>query len=291
MIKILQQAQLEGIKENTIYNCDCLDLMKLIGLESINLIYIDPPFGIKRDDSFGDSYNIESNDLPNECDNVFKVSLLKQREQRFLRFLYNRLILMKSLLKETGSIYVHLDWHVGHYVKLIMDDIFGKEKFRNEIIWGYRTGGVNTGCFAKKHDTLLFYSKNTDPKFNIQYYLSPQKYKYGFGKKHGYQLIEKDGKYFKNAVCRDVWDDIDAIGTQGRPDDPRNNFPTQKPEALLERIVKASSNEGDLVADFFCGSGTTLSVAEKLGRRWIGCDLNKKACEITENRIKNIRDR
>ena len=287
MIKTLQQAISDGIKENTVYNCDCLNLMELMKQGSIDLIYIDPPFGIKKDDNFGDSYNIESNDSSNGCDDIFKMSLLKQREQRFVRFLYDRLILMKSLLKETGSIYVHLDWHVGHYVKLIMDDIFGKEKFRNEVIWCYTGPGRQQKDFPDKHDVIYRYSKSDNYIFNFDNIRIPY-VKLDTGKTHGIfkkqALLNERGK-----IPEDWWSDITPVARLHATE--LLNYGTQKPEALLERIIKASSNEGNLVTDFFCGSGTSCAVSEKLDRRWIGCDLNKKACEITENRIKNIRNR
>ncbi|KKU15861.1 MAG: methylase N-4/N-6 domain protein [Candidatus Jorgensenbacteria bacterium GW2011_GWA2_45_9] len=151
----------------------------------------------------------------------------------------------------------------------------------NENVWGYRTGGTSNDRFSRKHDIILSYEKSGKHTFNLQHYLSPQKYKYGFGKKHGYELIEQDGKYFKNAIARDIWDDIEAIGTQGKPNDPRIGYPTQKPEALLERIIKASSNESDVIADFFCGGGTSLAAAQKLKRRFIGCDSKVPNIEVS----------
>jgi DNA modification methylase len=171
---------------------------------------------------------------------------------------------------------------------MLMDEVFGVSNIKDEIAWGYRTGGISKNMFARKHDTLFFYSKTDVFSFNTQYYLSPQKYKYGFGNKHGYELIEQDGQYFKQAVCRDIWDDIEALGTQGKPDDPLWDYPTQKPEALLERIIKASSNPGDIVFDCFMGSGTTQAVAMKLGRRFIGADINLGAIQTTTKRLLDI---
>jgi len=133
---------------------------------------------------------------------------------------------------------------------------------------------------------LYFYSNNFR-LVNIipQNQLSLQKYRYGFGQKHGYELKNIDGQWYKEVICRDVWEDIEPLGTQGKPNDPIIGYPTQKPEALLERIIKASSNEGDLVADFFVGSGTTAAVAEKLGRKWIACDLGRFAIHTTRKRM------
>lgn len=255
----------------------------------INLIYIDPPFFT------GSDFTIRTKLGDEQIEK--EPSIIEERAYNdtwsggiasYLKYMYERLVLMRDLLAENGSIYVHLDWHVGHYVKVMMDEIFGYDNFLNEIVWGYRTGGISNKFFARKHDIVLFYCKSKNYIFNIQYYLSLQKYKYGFGNKHGYELINKDGQYYKEAVCRDVWEDVEPLGTQGKPDDPRLNFETQKPEALLKRIILASSNEGDIVADFFCGSGTTLAVAEKLGRRWIGSDLSKFAIQVTRKRLLDI---
>jgi SAM-dependent methyltransferase len=194
---------------------------------------------------------------------------------------------MKKLLAENGTIYVHTDWHVGHYIKIIMDEIFGKENFMNEIIWHYRTGNIATKFFRRAHDVILVYKKGENPTFNPievkEYYwqIYGPRFKPSFkGRKHGKDEL---GEY-RISFVDDVWD-ISAVFTLGSEHLP---FPTQKPEKLLERIIKASSNEGDLIADFFCGSGTTLAVAEKLGRRWIGCDLSKYAIHITRKRLLDI---
>lgn len=261
---------------NAVYFGDNLQILRSLPSNSIDLIYIDPPFFSGRD------YNKvwgDDNELRTFSD-IWDGGL-----PTYLIWLNSRLWEMKRVLKSTGSIYVHLDWHASHYVKVEMDKIFGYDCFQNEIVWGYRTGGVSKNTFAKKHDIILFYSKTKKFNFNVQYYLSPQKYKYGFGKKHGYELIEQDGKYYKKAICRDVWDDIESLGTLGKPDDPRIGYPTQKPEDLLERIIKASSNEGDIVADFFMGGGTTPAVAQKLGRHFIGSDISRVALSVTLDRL------
>jgi len=254
----------------------------------INLIYIDPPFFTGADfvirTKLGDE-KIEK-----------EPSIIEARAYKdtwsggiasYLRYMYERLVLMRELLAENGSIYVHLDWHVGHYVKVMMDEIFGYENFVNEMIWGYRTGGISKNAFARKHDIILFYAKSGNYIFNTQYYKSYQQKKYNFRKDYPELYDEEKRMWYHQAVCRDVWDDINPIGTEpGNPE--RIDFDTQKPEALLKRIILASSNPGDIVTDFFCGSGTTLAVAEKLGRRWIGCDLSKFAIQVTRKRLLDI---
>ena len=204
----------------------------------------------------------------------------------FLEFLRERLILAKEILADDGSIYIHLDQKKGHYVKILLDEVFSENNFFNEIVWGYRTGGISKTFFARKHDSIFFYAKNSNTNiFNTQYYKSYQQKKYNF--KGVEDLWDEEKKmWYHNSVCRDVWEDIYPIGTENNE---RVDYPTQKPEALLERIIKASSNEGDIVMDFFAGSGTTLSVAEKLGRKWIGCDCGKLAIYTIQKRILNIR--
>ena len=256
----------------------------------VDLIYIDPPFASNKDyvrkvelRGFKGS-RIESDDAP-LLQQVMYEDIWKRDE--YFQWIYERLLLMKELLSEKGSIYVHLDWHVGHYVKIIMDEIFGEDNFRNEIVWHYRTGNIAEKIFARRHDTILYYSKSDNPTFNPieikEYYVQiygPQ-FKPGFkGRK-----AQKDeyGEY-RISLLDDVWD-ISAVFTLGTE---HLAFATQKPEALLERIIKASTNEGNLVLDCFIGSGTTAAVAQKLGRRWIGVDINKGAIQLTAKRLRKI---
>jgi adenine-specific DNA-methyltransferase len=254
----------------------------------INLIYIDPPFFTGAD--FTVRTKIGDEQIEKEP------SIIEERAYKdtwsggiasYLKYMYERLVLMRELLAENGSIYVHLDWHVGHYVKVMMDEIFGYENFRNEIIWGYRTGGTTKKAFARKHDIILFYSKSGNYTFNTQFYKSYQQKKYNFRKDYPELYDEEKKMWYHQAVSRDVWEDINPIGTEPGNIE-RLDFDTQKPEALLKRIILASSNPGDIVTDFFCGSGTTLAVAEKLGRRWIGCDLSKFAIQVTRKRLLDI---
>ncbi len=256
----------------------------------IDLIYIDPPFATGADFSF--TTQIGDADVPVTKEQ----SIIEEKAYRdtwgkgidsYLTMMYERLTLMKDLLSDQGSIYIHMDWHAGHYVKLILDDIFGKNNFRNEITWHYRTGNLAKNQFQRKHDTIYFYSKSEEIKFNPleikEYYtdIYGPNFKPSF---KGRKQSEDEKGIYRMSMVDDVWD-VSAVFTLSKEHLP---YDTQKPETLLERVIKASSNEGDLVADFFCGSGTTLSVAEKLGRRWIGCDISRYAIHVTRKRLMEI---
>jgi DNA modification methylase len=263
----------------------------------ISLIYIDPPF--KTGGDFILKIPIGEND--EYIQNLAYEDKWREGLASYLNFLYERLIIMKKLLANIGSIYLHLDWHISHYAKLIMDEIFGPENFRNEIIWAYPAASVKTRkFFIRSYDTILFYSKsdeyifNDDPNIYMEYsdrvknaLKQDEKgtFYYRGGSHDGKKLsrkvyVEQDGIF-----PRDVWKDIPYIRANTSE---YQGFSTQKPERLLKRIILASSNENDIVADFFCGSGTTLAVAEKLGRHWIGCDSNRYAIQMTRKRILDI---
>ena len=260
----------------------------------INLIYIDPPFYTGADFSY--KTQIDDTEVEKEP------SIIEQRAYKdtwnggiasYLRYMYERLVLMKELLAENGSIYVHLDWHVSHYVKVMMDEIFGYDNFRNEIIWHYFVSGKYPNEFARDHDVIYVYSRTGNVVFNYEKELDECLY---YEKSSKRQIVKgDDGKeYYKyNGELRtfikqvsETWD-INKVKRDGTEILGYNN---QKPEALLKRIIKASSNPGDIVADFFCGSGTTLAIAEKLGRRWIGSDLSKYAIQVTRKRMLDIHD-
>jgi adenine-specific DNA-methyltransferase len=253
----------------------------------INLIYIDPPFFTGAD--FTVRTTVGDEEIEKEP------SIIEERAYKdtwsggiasYLKYMYERLVLMRELLAENGSIYVHLDWHVGHYVKVMMDEIFGYENFRNEIVWCY-TGPSSPGQqqFSRKHDIILWYSKTDNWIFNKDAVRIPY-HETTAGK------FESEGTGFKGTpadlskgkIPEDWW----YLPVISRIRNEILDFDTQKPEKLLKRIILASSNPGDLVADFFCGSGTTLAVAEKLGRRWIGCDLSKFAIQVTRKRLLDI---
>ena len=298
----------------------------------VDLIYIDPPFDSKAD--YRTKINlpgVEIEQKPTVLEQSAYSDTWKDGTVSYLRMMYPRLLLMRELLSEKGSIYVHLDWHVGAYVKIMLDDIFGKENFRNELIWQRVYSHNDTEKYGIIHDTIFYYLKNKGiKKWNVQYMPYDEKYlkmysmddgdgrKYkventlgpggrgvyyewnghyrpwryseenmrklneqgllyhtssGFPKKKIY-LDEMPGK-----PVQSIWTDINLIAGQAKE---LVGYATQKPEALLERIIKASSNEGDLVCDFFGGSGTTAAVAERLGRRWITCDIGKPAPSSTK---------
>jgi len=289
----------------------------------INLIYIDPPFFTGAD--FTVKTKVGDEEIEKEP------SIIEERAYKdtwsggiasYLKYMYERLVLMRELLAENGSIYVHLDWHVGHYVKVMMDEIFGYENFRNEVVWKRSHGitGVEGGMnqFARLHDIVLWYSKTGDSVFNpifaeySEKTLNMYKYKDNKGKfrlqilrnysEETIKKLESENRIYKEpktgkislkqylldkegVLMADVWTDIPYVQ---KTSNENLAFDTQKPEALLKRIILASSNEGDIVADFFCGSGTTLAVAEKLGRRWIGSDLSKFAIQVTRKRLLDI---
>jgi site-specific DNA-methyltransferase (adenine-specific) len=269
---------------NKVYLADCKDFIPQLiayGVE-VDLIYIDPPFGFKADEKFG--LPSWSKVVRERKYNLIEVFPCDDYTKNYLEWLYNRLVLMRELLSEQGSIYVHLDWHVGHYVKLCLDEIFGRENFRNEIIWSYKSGGAGSKGYSKKHDTIHYYTKSSNFIFNpskTKSYMAP-----GSGDNPAQTYYhDENGKYTLVNV-KDWWDDIGILATSSYE---RVGYATQKPESLLERIIKASSNENSIVADFFNGSGTTAAVAEKLGRRWIASDINKKAVDIATKRINDIR--
>lgn len=249
--------------------------------ESVDLIYMDPPFFTNKryEIIFGDEAEIRAFDdrWSGGKDGVRSI---------YIDYMRPRIKKMKRILKSTGSFYLHCDWHASHYLKVLCDGIFGRNNFQNEIVWCYAGGGVPKRAFARKHDILLFYSKSQNKKrvFNIQRLPYGEM---GSGKKwlraDGSKPL-KEGKHME-----DWWIDIKPIlplhGAMFGDKAEHLGYPTQKPEALLERIIKASSNEGDIVLDPFCGCGTTIAVAEKLNRRYIGIDHSPTACRVMAKRI------
>jgi len=247
----------------------------------IDLIYIDPPFDVGADFTL----KVQIGDGKEQV--LKEQSILEAVAYRdtwgkgadsYLHMIFERLTLMRDLLSERGSIFVHCDWRVNYYLRAILDEIYGREFFRNEIVWHYDQGARPKTMFGRKHDTILFYSKSDSYIFNVDAIMVPfqskmTEWRYTRGGQAGKPMP-------KGKVPSDVWDiKMNAMSNE------HIGFSTQKPEALLERIIKASSGEGGLVADFFCGSGTTLAVAEKLGRRWIGADLGRYAIHTTRKRL------
>jgi len=253
----------------------------------VRLVYIDPPFATRQE--FRGSQDQ-------------KAYQDKIAGAKFLEFLRKRLIFLREILAHDGSIYVHLDYRAGHYVKVLMDELFDKNNLVNEIIWFYRNaGGRGESGFARKHETLLFYRKGDNFIFNWEDIKLTREAAINRGTFGGYFKKDKDGREYQEVraggkiyryyldeykVPEDVWD---ILKIAGRDLTERVEFPTQKPEALLERIIKASSNPGEIVLDAFAGSGTTGAVAEKLGRRWIMIDSSKLAIYTMQKRLLNLR--
>lgn len=287
----------------------------------VDLIYIDPPFDSKADYRTPITLpNASFSQRPTVIEQFAYADTWEEGTISYLKMIYPRLMLMKEMLSEKGSIYVHIDWHIGAYVKVVLDEIFGKENFRNEIIWkrGTVKGAKAVGNqFARNHDMILYYSKGNDYVYHTQYLPYSEEYikqRYtkndndgrgpytdqAIGTRSEESLVEmaKDNRIFitstgkrrvkyylseaKGIAMDDSWNDISEVNSMAKEN---VGYATQKPEALLERIIKSSSNEGDLVCDFFGGSGTTAAVAEKLGRRWIICDIGKPASLVMRKRF------
>jgi len=256
--------------ENVIYCGDNLTWLKKFPDKCIDLIYLDPPFFSNKNYEviFNDGEEIRS------FEDRWKGGI-----NHYIEWMKERLFELHRVLKDTGSFYLHCDWHASHYLKIICDEIFGYNNFKNEIVWCYKTGGATKRYFARKHDIIFFYTKDQKKyTFNPQKEKSYMMHKYGF-KKSNFQEDER-GQY--SWVFAKDWWEIPSIGSA---DKQRLGYPTQKPEPLLERIIKASSNNGDLVLDPFCGCGTTIAVAQKLQRKWIGIDVSPTACKLMKNRV------
>jgi DNA modification methylase len=243
---------------------DALHTTACLREETLDLIYVDPPFFTGRPHRSGRGTGFSD---------VWQGSL-----DEYLIWLIPRIAQMRCLLAPSGSLFVHLDWHAVHAVKVALDDLFGRKLFINEIVWSYRTGGTGTRHLARKHDTILFYARSPHYKFHRLRERSELSHKYGFA--NAGVRIDERGPY-RMTLLRDVWE-LPAL----RGNSPeRVPFPTQKPLALLKRIVSLVTDPGDLVGDFFCGSGTTLHAALDLGRACIGADMSARALELTRKRL------
>lgn len=257
---------------NLLHTGDNLPFMQGLPDGCCDLVYIDPPFLTGKDRTHAASATRFSDRWTGGL-------------KGYLAFMHPRLAECHRLLARHGSLYVHVDWRVAPYLRIMLDTIFGSANFLNEIVWHYRTGGSSKKWFGRKHDTILLYAKAAGRhRFNV---LREGVYRTD-GLKHDaagrpYKSTKKGPLYFNAAgpALTDVWD-IPFLSTVSLE---RAGWPTQKPLALMERIVRASSREGDLVGDFFCGSGTTLAAAQRLGRRWLGCDTSRAAVRIAAGRL------
>jgi site-specific DNA-methyltransferase (adenine-specific) len=252
--EIINEILFPFFQYNKLYLGDCLEVLRKFPSECVDLIYADPPF------------DIESKYI-----------------QDYLKWIEPRIAECHKVLKNTGSIYLHCDYHVNAHLRLLMDKIFGVNNFRNEIIWCYYGGGITQKHFKRKHDTIFFYSKTGTYNFNTIFAKRKDTSKYGEYYYVNGKPVPMKSKG-KGKVLEDWWIDIPSKGHLSA-DKQWLGYPTQKPLALLERIVSASSNPGDIVLDPFAGSGTTLVAAKKLGRYWIGIDKSEIAYRITETRL------
>ena len=317
-------------KQNKVIRGECLSTcayLKEQGIQ-VDLVYIDPPFASGAD--YAKKVYIRRNPLVaraiEQAESELDIEELRTFEEkmygdvwdkeRYLNWMYENLMAIKSVMSDTASIYVHLDWHIVHYVKILMDEIFGEDNFRNDIVW-YYPGGLKAipNYFPRKHDNILVYGKSDDIVFNLQrkeieanslyerwkqyssdninilYKDFPRTDKVKF-EMYTKRFVAQNGRLpqdddiiytFEGAMVDDVWSDCPAVFRKG---DEKVDYATQKPEALLERIIKASSNEGMVVADFFGGSGVMAVVANRLGRRFIHCDIGINSIQTVRDRLK-----
>ncbi|OGF64492.1 hypothetical protein A2661_03045 [Candidatus Giovannonibacteria bacterium RIFCSPHIGHO2_01_FULL_45_24] len=266
------------LKTSVIYCGDNLEMLKEIPDESVDLIYIDPPFNSNR------NYEVFWGDTQEK----------RAFEDRFgdaeayINYMRPRVVEMYRVLKKTGSFYYHCDWHASHYVKILLDQIFNANNFRNEVIWYYKRWTAASKMFQRMHDTIFFYTKTSEYNFNklmqpfsektivAKYQRKVEEGRTVQDKEH---LMERDPN--EGVSMHDVWE-IPFIHPVSKE---RLGYPTQKPLALLERIIEASSNKGDVILDAFCGCGTTLIASQKLGRKWIGIDISPTACRVMAQRL------
>lgn len=290
-----QETVGENADGNMVIRGECVSAcayLKEQGIQ-VDLVYIDPPFAsgadyakkvyIRRNPKVAEAIAQAEKELDIDELKAFEEKMYGDvwDKEKYLSWMYENLMAIKSVMSETAQIYVHLDYHTGHYIKVLMDEVFGEDKFRNEIVWCYNGGAVPVGEFPRKHDNIFRYSmSDKEWVFNTQY--RPYNDLTAQRMQHIHKGIHVDVD--RGTPVTDWWTDIKV------PTGPRNqeklDYATQKPEALLERIITVSSNEGMLVADFFGGSGVTAAVANKLGRKFIHCDIGINSIQTTRDRLK-----
>jgi len=260
------------VDTGVVYCDDNLSRLRQFPDDCVDLIYLDPPFFSNRhyEVIWGDEAEVRS------FEDRWQGGI-----QVYLGWMRDRLVELQRVLRDTGSIYLHCDWHASHHLKLLMDDIFGVKRFQNELIWCYRGGGVPRNAFARKHDTIFFYSNGPLHYFKPQYVPYSASTQAVTGRT-GRRVNQTEIDLERGAHMPDWWTDINSLQTWDRE---RLGYPTQKPEALLERILLASTREGDVVLDPFCGCGTTMAVAQRMKRQWIGIDISPTAASILERRL------
>jgi len=301
---------------NTFYTHDNLYVLSGLNSGSVDLIYLDPPFNSKRmysapvgskaagasfkdiwtwqdvDEYHLDSLAVNYPDLTKFITSVGRIH--GKPMMAYLTYMAQRIIEMHRILKDTGSLYLHCDPTVSHYLKILLDFVFGKNNFRNEIVWCYSIGGKSKRTFGKKHDIIFFYSKSCHYTFiekGASIARKPNSHMKTdideMGRVYQEKIDKKTGKRYiyyldEGKIAEDYWTDIETLN---REDKERTGYPTQKPLALLRRIILASSNEGNIVMDPFCGCATTCVAAQQLNRRWIGIDIKKQPVKILIERL------
>ncbi len=294
--------------ENMLIRGECISACAYLKDKNIkvDLVYIDPPFAsgadyakkvyLRRNPKIAEALAKAEEELDLEELRAFEEKMYGDvwNKEDYLNWMYENLTAIKSVMSETASIYVHLDWHIGHYVKVLMDEVFGEDNFLNEIVWHYSRWSTNTAKFQQMHDTLFWYSKDSSGYiFNDIY----QAYKNDKWIEDTVRVVrngklvrlkDENGNYVKRekdnkgVIAHDVWEDINFIAPTA---EERLEYATQKPEALLERIIKASTDEGMVIADFFGGSGVAVKVAHDLKRKFIHCDVGINSIQTTRDRL------
>ncbi len=277
----IPQPALFSQSRNTLYCGDCFNELDRLPNESVDLVYIDPPFYSQK------YYEI----IWGESAERFA---FKDRWEggihTYINYLTERCRKLFDKLKPMGSFYMHLDWHIGHYMKVELDKIFGYSNFQNEVIWYYRGAGVSKRRYGRRHDNIFFYTKGKTWTFNPDAARTPyapatvERFKHYIGNVRGGRDFGLQKLHPKGKHPDDVWE-ISIVAPSARD---RWGYPTQKPVELLTRIVGVSSNPGEIVLDAFCGCGTTMEAAQTLGRRWIGIDISHTAIRVVQNRLKQI---
>lgn len=314
--------------ENLVIRGECISACAYLKEQGIkvDLVYIDPPFAsgadyakkvyLRRNPKLAEKIAAAEQQMEMEELKAFEEKMYGDiwQKEDYLNWMYENLMAIKSIMSDTGSIYVHLDWHIGHYVKILMDEVFGEDYFRNEIAYGYRIQGINQSNWPRKHDTIFFYSKSNSWVFNPEKEIviyekpfidtkieSPNLEKLSTKEReeiNEYLLKNKPlpdkykqklfNKYYSEVFVRDIWDaDITKPIISGSNESV--GYSTQKSEGLLQRIIKASSNEGMIIADFFGGSGVTAKVANDLGRKFIHVDVGINSIQTTRDRLKEAK--
>ncbi|MDE0230641.1 MAG: DNA methyltransferase [bacterium] len=282
----------------TVWTGDNIDVMRGMNSETVDLLYLDPPFNSKADyaapigsaaagAAFKDTWTLTDLDIEwidlieDKHPALWRVLLaaMTPSDKSYLVYMAIRLLEMRRLLKPTGSIYLHCDPTMSHYLKLLMDAIYGRGNFRNEIIWAYHAGGASRRYFPRKHDVLLLYGKDAKKSFHQPLRGIPYRDIYAYDKAG---KIQTDKGYHPDGKMVPDWWEISLISSVSKE---RTGYPTQKPLALLNQVIKASSKPGDVVLDPFCGCATTMVAADDHARQWIGIDISPKAAELVVHRV------